>query len=83
MSKKDAYIHHALTKNLFLKAGFSILAQGLFVAVIAITEQVWMLWIQVVLFLAHLIGFELILLFEVKKHYVEAMDDFEAKNYKE
>jgi hypothetical protein len=83
MSRQDAHIHHALTKSLFIKAGFSILVQGMFVAIIALTGQLWMLWIALVLFLTHLVGFELILMYDVKKHYIAAMDDFEARNYKD
>lgn len=82
MSRQDADIHGEKTKKYFKLAGFSIFIQGLFAGLIAWLGEPALLLVSLFLFITHLVGFEWFLLYSIKPHYIQAMDDFEAKSAK-
>jgi hypothetical protein len=80
MSKKNAIRHGELTKKYYTWAGYSIFGQGLFVMLIVYLKQDSWLLLSLLLLMSHLLLFEYCLLYRIKPHYVQSMDEFEEQS---
>ena len=77
MSKEASLKHAELTKKHFTLSGCSILGQGIFAFLIALTQTDILLIGSILLLVIHLVLFEFALMNSIKPHYIKAMDEFQ------
>ncbi|HJW31453.1 MAG TPA: hypothetical protein VJ508_19625, partial [Saprospiraceae bacterium] len=76
MSLENGIIHSRYIRKYYNMAGWSIFIQGVFASFIVFTGMQSLLMVSLVLFLAHLVLSELVILHTIRPHFERSMDEF-------
>ena len=78
MRPEDAEKHVTISKKYYARGGWSVLIQGIVASFVFLLGREDLLWISLILIIAHIILFEYYLLRTIQPHFEKAMDAYDA-----